>query len=290
MHRILRVMCLTLVLMWGFAPEASAQADIQSLGNDETYPGEEETTVEVWCTLYAFKGGDPDDPYSSGDVEFHLTVEGHSTEAWARYSLLYGEEVTDTLSLTVPGMWYERTATCWADGDLGWAYVQFQVPATRSAPPQKPTSEITTHIGWHTSSPLRGVAKYLMHLIGPSSYTGMNVEERNVSAAGEVDSCYFSGSKFAPQLSHSGSWWPVTLGDEWGPDNVGWQETHIRYYRGKDGGRVRYPCDTRINQPMYIDMGSGWVQYRTNWLRLEIVSATQVANSRDGVRAVKTWY
>jgi hypothetical protein len=124
----LQIACLALVLVCGLVQDVMAQAYIT--GTEPDGGGGGTGNWEVSCTLYAFKGGDPDDPYSSGEVYFHLRVEDYGPEASRHYSLIYGQEVTDTLTLIVPKTPHDRTAICSADGDLGSAYEEFQVPGT----------------------------------------------------------------------------------------------------------------------------------------------------------------
>ena len=135
-----------------------------------------------------------------------------------------------------------------------------------------------------------------MNLWGPFNYYGMNVREANTSdGMVEFDSCWYSTSKFTYQNQVSGGWWPVQVSSTnsqgmWQYDHVGWTEAAVRWYRGRDGGRNRTPCEFRILQVMQIELRSGtWTSYRTNLLKGEIPSLSTVGSSRDGIRTTRTY-
>ena len=121
-------------------------------------------------------------------------------------------------------------------------------------------------------------------VIGASDFTFTAFDQTVSDSAGDVfddlsiqegvaapgaDTCWFSGSEFAPQTSVTGGQpWTVAAGvdagesNHWGDDIVGWNSDVVDYYRTQDPGHgVGIPCGFTFYQQLQINCGSGWQTY-----------------------------
>jgi hypothetical protein len=83
-------------------------------------------------------------------------------------------------------------------------------------------------------------------------YNGVTVQESNPGGGGP-DTCWFSGSIYAPFTAITGGTWTVGAGNKWGFDYVGWFSPAVTYYRSKG----RAPCGTTFPQQMQIQFATG---------------------------------
>ncbi|HXI25834.1 MAG TPA: Ig-like domain-containing protein [Pyrinomonadaceae bacterium] len=170
-------------------------------------------------------------------------------------------------SATITASWHE--------------YVYHYNPATQSCVPRQndytksatitvqcpvPTSETTTFGGWDDADQLGTLAMWNQTLQPTSTnFSGRTVTERDPGGGGP-DTCYFNGS-IVPEFTHiSGGTWPVSSGNAWGTDFIGWAPAAVLYYR--ENGRT--PCGTFFTQRMVIDCGSGEITYTTTFPKPEI--------------------
>jgi hypothetical protein len=145
-----------------------------------------------------------------------------------------------------------------------------------------PTGETTSSGVWHSSA--TSIHDWNQTLLpSTTNFVGRSVTEQNPGGGGP-DSCYFTGSTFAPFVSISGGTWPVGSGNAWGPDSVGWLPSAVTYYRAQG----RATCGTTFPQRMVINCSSGAITYANNTLGCDI-TATGVTSTRAGHTVSRTW-
>ena len=145
-----------------------------------------------------------------------------------------------------------------------------------------PIGEITSPVGWDSGDPT--IYKWEQTL-SPSAtnFAGRTVTEQNPGGGGP-DTCYFTGSSFAPFTAITGGTWTVGSGNHWGYDYVGWRSSAVTYYRAQG----RAPCGTTFSQTMVINCSTAPLTYATNTLGCDINSTT-VTSNRAGSLAIRTW-
>jgi hypothetical protein len=188
------------------------------------------------------------------------------------------------------------TATPTVTGDY-WCFAQAYVDGVSAGEgwdeagywtPPVPTGETTYSGGWDTSLPT--VHKWNSQLTG-GTFSGNNRRIYEQANGGGPDTCWWSGSAFAPQTSIPtgvlGNW-PIGSQGTWGPDYVGWTPTYVVYYRNQ----FRAPCETALGQRMYITWPNGGSaedrEYQTGTLRMG-VTYTTVWSQRNGQTANKSY-
>src|SRR5207244_4327730 len=144
-----------------------------------------------------------------------------------------------------------------------------------------PTGETTHSVGWDAT--FHDFQQTLTSSGG--SFVGRSVQEADFG--GGPDTCWFPGSAIPKQVHLSGGTWPVTSGNQWGNDTLGWPSIDIAYYRTL--GRASPSCGTSLRQQMQISCDGGWANYGpVNTLILKFTPIT-VTNSRAGVAATRRW-
>jgi hypothetical protein len=85
--------------------------------------------------------------------------------------------------------------------------------------------------------------------LSPSEFEGRGVYE--YSQVTGVDTCWFSGSKYAPfnSITGPGYGWYISSRNGWGADWIGYFRPPVLYYRSKK----RVPCGSTFTQVMVID-------------------------------------
>jgi hypothetical protein len=115
-----------------------------------------------------------------------------------------------------------------------------QVPIVR------PVGETTAAAGWDSAG--SGLWKQTLHppADDPKFDFSFDLVQESDPGGGGPDTCWFSGSAFAPFTSITGGTWAPDSKDVWKYDHVGWFTTAITYYRSKK----RAPCGTKFPQQM----------------------------------------
>jgi len=152
-----------------------------------------------------------------------------------------------------------------------------------------PTGETISSGGWDTTEP---AVHLWMQTLQPQTrlFGGRSVQE---FATGTVqDDCWWSGSIIAKAsltnpLFHTGPW-PVSTGNVWGPDKVGWTMTAVIYYRQNN----RAPCTAIVPQKMgcLCTINSTYYSYLTHNLRMTLgtVSVSSARGSQTATRTLTT--
>jgi len=151
-----------------------------------------------------------------------------------------------------------------------------------------PPSETTAFKGWATSMSEPTIGQW-RQTIGPKTiaYAAVTVQESDPGGGGP-DTCWFSGSKFAPFTAITGGTWVVQAGNTWGYDYVGWLKAAVMYYRNKG----RAPCGTTFPQQMQVQFATGDTTFY-NYLGVNTlggnIGTTTVTSIRAGKSQTKTW-
>jgi hypothetical protein len=157
-------------------------------------------------------------------------------------------------------------------------------PETQTAVCTKPTGETTTFGGWGSGDSLATVGKWNQTLLPTTTnFVGREVIEQDPGGGGP-DNCWFQGSIIPKFTTISGGDWPVTTGNAWGPDFIGFPSDAVTYYRNEG----RDPCSATIPQRMVISCNSGVLEYRSNTLGY-VIDNPKVYSIRDGQQAERTW-
>jgi hypothetical protein len=100
----------------------------------------------------------------------------------------------------------------------------------------------TTSVDWWPAAPT--IHRWRQTLTPPTtaigSFNGRKVTEQDPGGGGP-DTCWFSGSAYAPATAITGGTWIVNSGNIWAHDHVGWTPEAVTYYRQQ----MRAPCHTR---------------------------------------------
>ena len=189
--------------------------------------------------------------------------------------------ITDSGSIQNNGC--DKGSGTWTDSYGGGSFVM-------SKPPNVPTSEITTPVGFSTGI-YATVGQFRQTLQGPTwpyGYDGRQVSE--ASNGTPADSCYFPGS-IVPPYALSGGVWNVDYyysSNVWADDYVGWPTGAVTYYRQN----FRPPCSGSAPQGMYIAIGgtSGSRQlYSAGSVGATIPDYAQVTVTRNGQNQSTVW-
>jgi len=142
-----------------------------------------------------------------------------------------------------------------------------------------PTGETATNNGWSGSAGLWN------QTLAPSTknFSGRTVTEQDPGGGGP-DTCWFSGSTFAAFTAITGGSWTVASGNTYGPDNVGYSDGAITYYRAQQ----RAPCSTTFSQRMVINCANQNTAYATNTLGAGI-GVTTISSTKNGSTVSKTY-
>jgi hypothetical protein len=157
-------------------------------------------------------------------------------------------------------------------------------PSAQIAVCPKPTSETTAFSGWDDAHSEAAYGLWTQTLLPASpSLAGRTVFETD--PGGGTDTCWTNTSIFDPHTHVTGGQWTVGSGNTWGPDQVGFQEAAVPYYR--QHGRA--PCAASFPQLMVIGCLTGPpIVYQTNTLGAGITSTT-VTSIRAGSQQSRTW-
>jgi hypothetical protein len=146
-------------------------------------------------------------------------------------------------------------------------------------------AETSTVVAWWSSAPT--VALFEQN-IGSSTYlAGQQVYE--ASNGSPTDTCWFSGSIYAPGALSGGGWFVgfYFFNNRWHYDYIGMLPQTVSYYRSNN----RPPCLITIPQAMRMyarDTLSSSV-YFTNTLYINLPDHTNYGVARAGVQAWRTW-
>lgn len=156
-------------------------------------------------------------------------------------------------------------------------------PFSVSVPVVRPDHETTIFTGWHRKGP----GNWKQTLYPPASDPGFDFSGEQVTekdAGGAADSCWFSGSIVKKTTGLFGGSWPVTSGNTWGPDSVGFTTAAIDYYR-KQG---RAPCAATVLQQMTIQSPADRkpAQYGAVNTLQGLIGKKSITSIRAGKRAV----
>jgi hypothetical protein len=153
---------------------------------------------------------------------------------------------------------------------LEWHHIT--VPAVR------PTGETTKFLNWSNAGP----GNWEQTLTPPSSDAGFDFSGESVRATYSAgsDTCWFKGSAVSRYLAGSRRTAAVDGDNSWGPDEVGWSTSAVRYYRRKG----RAPCAARFKQRMTIKSPSDddYVAYGKFQDLGARITATTVTSIRAG--------
>jgi len=154
----------------------------------------------------------------------------------------------------------------------------------------KPSAEQTNSMGWGTFYPWRTAHDFYQTL----TPLGFNFGGRLVTeadAGGGSDGCHFPESEFPPWTSIRQPYpsWFVGTDNRWGPDQIGWHEDAVDYYKIERPERgLPMPCGNQLYQRMSIYCTAGWKPYRVNVLECSI-GINWVTSSRDGLEVFRWW-
>ncbi|RMG20538.1 MAG: hypothetical protein D6732_28610 [Methanobacteriota archaeon] len=150
----------------------------------------------------------------------------------------------------------------------------------------KPTGEITEETGiWGSymgfiGSPTVYNWKQTLQPVDVD-FSKITVHERDLGNSS--NSCWFPGSQYSKDLQVDGSSWTVKNGNIWEPDQVGWKEEAVIYYRQEAlNGRVNLPCEGILSQVMEVVLPSGNITYIQNILKVVIEGQNLVGSGRAG--------
>jgi hypothetical protein len=148
---------------------------------------------------------------------------------------------------------------------------------------QIPTGETSASDVWGTGDKAT-VHMWKQTLTGPGDFTGRTIAEQEGNPPTISDTCYFQGSTVMP-YKVTGLDAPVTSGNHWSPDAVGFMTGAVTYYRNHG----RAPCSATASQVMFISCPDILHQYATGNLVIGITS-TQVSSKRHSAATqTKTW-
>ena len=169
---------------------------------------------------------------------------------------------------------------------------------------QVPTGESTAYVQQVLTDQYSPTASDFLQTLsvasGSSSADAGSTVQESEGQAGN-DSCWWSGSPYAPSNSVLGSHWIVggiTPGDpesqvvvpgpgQWGPDEIGWAPGPVKWYQQNNPPNGKpIPCGTTVYQSLSLACPSqSSVGYIYNQQLSSTIDSTGLTNCRAGVCA-----
>lgn len=146
-----------------------------------------------------------------------------------------------------------------------------------------PTGETIHSAGWDTINP--AVHKWYQTLQPPTRlYGGRTVRE--FATGTPQDGCWVQNNVGLIPAVLSGGSWEVDIGNNWGPDGVGWRTLAVTYYRSVG----RAPCTATVPQKMgcLCTVNLTYYSYLTHNLKY-VLGTTTVGSQRGSQTASKTY-